>query len=105
MPVKYRSAKQRRPSFSAEALALFTELEAEQARHRHRQDFRDKAYELARLLSLTPEWWTGNCVTDRSRAPCHPPEYVAHQDWIRVRAVRERLLTAVGGRHEAPAPE
>jgi hypothetical protein len=36
-----------------------------------------------------------NSVLDTSKAPCHPPEYLAHHDWIGCRAVRERLLEAV----------
>jgi hypothetical protein len=28
------------------------------------------------------------------RAPCHPPEYIAHADWHRCRAVRRALLAA-----------
>ena len=94
MPVKLRAAKERRPRFSAEALALFVELERVPPRRRHRQDFRDKTHELARLLGLVDEWWGGNCVTDRSRAPCHPRWCVAHHDWFRVRGVREALLEA-----------
>jgi hypothetical protein len=91
MPVKLRAAKERRRSFSAEALALFIELERTP---QHSRKFKDGSRELARLLGLTAEWWTMNHVNDRSRAPCHPPGYIAREDWIKVRAVREALLAA-----------
>jgi hypothetical protein len=75
-------------------VALFAELEAVPRRDRESQDYRDKTRQLARSLGLMPEWWTGNHVNDRSRAPCHPPEYLAHHDWHVVRGMRERLLEA-----------
>jgi hypothetical protein len=64
--------------FSREALALFATLE-------RRSDRRSEAYkakerELARLLGLVDEWWSGNSVCDRIDGPCHPPQYVAHRD-------------------------
>jgi hypothetical protein len=58
VPVKLRAAKERRPNFSAEALALFVELERVPPRRRDRQDFRDKTHELARLLGLVDELWS-----------------------------------------------
>jgi len=91
MPVKSRIAKGRRPSFSAEALALFVKLEGMCQRG---QDFEESSHQLARMLGLTAEWWTGNSVLDRSEGPCHPPWCVAHEDWHVCRAVREQLLAA-----------
>jgi hypothetical protein len=44
------------------------------------------------MLNLVSEWWTCNSVLDDSDAPCWPPHLVAHQDWHKVRAVREALL-------------
>jgi hypothetical protein len=35
-----------------------------------------------------------NSVLDRSRRTCHPPGYIARDDWFRCRAVREQLLAA-----------
>jgi hypothetical protein len=91
VPVKVRIAKDRRPSFSAEALGLFLELEqTPQASQR----FKDGSRELARLLGFVDEWWTCNHVNDRSPEPCHPPGYIAHGDWFRCRAVRLQLLAA-----------
>lgn len=93
MPVKLRAAKERHPSFSTEVLALFTELERMRQRG---QKFEDRAHELARLLGLVPEWWTGNHVNDRSAEPYHPPGsgYVARADWFRCRETRIALLAA-----------
>jgi hypothetical protein len=68
MPAKLRTAKGRHPTFSAEALALFVELERKRTRA-----FSDGSRELARMLGLTSEWWTGNHLNDRSAGPCHPP--------------------------------
>ena len=93
MPAKLRTAKGRQPVFSAEAIALFVELERNPRRGR---PFTDGSRELARMLGLVSEWWTGNCVNDRRPKPLHPPGYAAHQDWFRCRQVREALLLATG---------
>ena len=93
MPTNRRYLRRdRRPVFSAEVLALFAELE----RMPGDQAFTDASRRLARLLSLTDEWWTGNHVNDHSRKPCHPPWCQAHTDWHKVRAVRAALLAALG---------
>jgi hypothetical protein len=97
MPVKLRAAKERHPSFSAEALELFVMLER---MPQGSQRFKDGSRKLACMLDLTDEWWTGNHVSDRSRAPCHPPGHVAREDWFRCRAVRTTLLAATGERRE-----
>jgi hypothetical protein len=91
MPVKARAAKDRRPSFSAEALALFAELERTPQGSRR---FQEGSRELARLLDLVNEFWTGNHVNDRSPTPCHPPDYIAFRDWHTCRRVRQALLAA-----------
>jgi len=83
------------PAFTAEALQLFAELEHTPRRRRGNQAFEDKAHELARMLNLVPEWWTGNSVLDDSSEPVHPEDYVSREDWFRVRAVREALLLAI----------
>jgi hypothetical protein len=90
MPVKARTAKARRPSFSPEAIELFVEIEG----MRGDQAFTDRSQELARMLGLTEAWWGGQHVNNRSRAPCHPPGYAAHDDWHHCRRVREQLLAA-----------
>ena len=91
MPAKLRAVKDRRPSFSAEALALFAELE----RTRGGKAFSDGARQLARLLNLTSEFWTGNTPCDRSKAPNYPPHCQASTDWHTCRAVRRQLLAAL----------
>ena len=92
MPAKARLPKGRRPTFSAEALALFVRLERMSERSR---DFEEGSRELARMLGLTSEWWARQHVNDRSEGPCHPPWCVAHADWYTCREVREALLAAV----------
>jgi hypothetical protein len=58
------------------------------------RDFEEGSRELARMLGLTAEWWTGNHVNDRSQGPFMRPEYAAHRDWYTCREVREALLVA-----------
>jgi hypothetical protein len=84
--------------FSAEVLALFAALESVAPHNRANQTFKDAEHELARQLDLVSEWWTRNSVLDRSSGPHHPPQYVAHQDWHRCRAVRDELLAAIESR-------
>jgi hypothetical protein len=103
MPVKSRVTKDRRPTFSTEAIALFVELEAVPPQRRDSQTFKNQEHELARRLGLVSEWWTCNSVLDRSGRPCNPPGYVAYQDWFRCRAVRRQLLAAIADREKAPA--
>jgi hypothetical protein len=81
-----------RPQFSAEALALFVELEDMP----RTDEFKIKGARLAELLGLTDEWWTCNHVHDRSTEPCYPPGYPAREDWFRVHDVRRMLLAATG---------
>jgi hypothetical protein len=99
MPVKARAAKDRRPSFSAEALELFAELERTPGGHR---PYTEGSHKLARLLNLTTEWWSACHVNDRSLAPCHPEGYFAHDAWFRCRAVRTMLLAATRERRAGP---
>jgi hypothetical protein len=99
MPVKARAAKDRRPSFSAEALELFAELERTSQRSRR---FKDGSRELARLLGLVEQWWAGQHVHNRSSEPCHPEGHFAHDAWFRCRAVRVALLAATRERRAAP---
>jgi hypothetical protein len=86
--------RRRLPHIASAAVTLFVELERVPNRRRSAQTFKDGERELARLLGLSAEWWTGNSVLDRSNGPCHPPGYIAHSDWYRVRRIREALLQA-----------
>jgi hypothetical protein len=95
MPAKLRVAKQLRPQFSADVLALFVQLERTPPRRRGSQVFKDGEHELVRRLNLTNEYWTMNSVLDR-KPSCHPPGYAAHTDWHRCREVRLALLEAAG---------
>jgi hypothetical protein len=76
------------------ALALFLEIENTPQHERGPKVYNDREHELARLLGLTSEWWGGNSVCDNSEAPCWPPHLTAHQNWFKVRAVRNALLEA-----------
>jgi hypothetical protein len=78
-----------------EALSLFVTLER---MDRRSEAFEQGTYELARVLGLVPEWWTGNHVNDRSEEPCHQPGYVSHEDWHRCREVRNALQAALDAR-------
>jgi hypothetical protein len=83
-----------------EVLALFLELENMSQRS---QKFKDGSHQLARLLGLVDEWWSGCHANNRTREPSHPPEYIAHEYWHRCRAVRAKLLAATGGYRAAGA--
>jgi hypothetical protein len=92
----------RRPSFTAEALALFAELEAVPAHLRRTDEFKDKDRELARMLGLGGEWLCSVAsVTDRRR-PRPPPRRPAEDDQDRVYRVRLALLEAVADKKAAP---
>lgn len=86
--------RSRHPSFTPEALALFTELEAVPLHHRNTQGFKDGVRQLMRRLHMTDEFWTMNSPLDRE-GPCHPPDYIANVHWRRCREVREALLATV----------
>jgi hypothetical protein len=83
-----------RPPFRQEVLALFCELEALRDGGVRRDDhkFRERSYELARMLGLEAAWWTVDDVHDRGGPPNAP---VARENWKRCRAVRFDLLRAV----------
>jgi hypothetical protein len=89
VPVKQRVAKGQRPFFSAEAVALFAELERAPGGD---LPFSEESRKLAGLLGLLSQWWTGNHVNGRRELPIHPPGYVAHADFWRVYEVRQQLL-------------
>jgi hypothetical protein len=95
MPVKVRIAKDRRPSFSRETLALFVELERTSPRRRKTTEFIAKSKRLAGLLGLSAEWWTMQHVEDDNRFRPQPG-LIAHADWLTVRRVRAQLLAAAG---------
>jgi hypothetical protein len=80
------------PHFTAEAVALFAKLEHQRPSQRDRDEERELMY----ALGLSDEYWTMQSPLDRSRRPCHPPGYVAHEDWHTCRRVREALLATAG---------
>jgi hypothetical protein len=87
--------RRRLPHVAPAAVALFVELEQVPKRRRSAQTFKDGERELHRMLGLVDSWrLCCNSVLDRSRSPCHPPGYLAHDDFFRVRAIREALLQA-----------
>ena len=90
MPVKQRAAKERRPSFSAEAIALFAELERSPDGWR---PYTDESYRLAVMLNLVTEWWSSYHVNDASTHPTHSPGFVAYDAFFTTREVRAALLT------------
>jgi hypothetical protein len=92
--------RERRPSFTPEVLRLFAELEHSARRG---PKFKEKARELARMLGLVDEWWTGNSVLNRRAGPSHPPQCIAHDDFYRCREVRRQLLAAIGQRGASAA--
>jgi len=94
VPVKQRTAKQRRAMFAAEVLDLFVALERTPEHKRHTREFKDAEHGLMRRLHLVSEFWSMNSVLDRGR-PCHPPGHIANDDWRRCREVRTALLAAV----------
>jgi hypothetical protein len=92
MPSKRRTLdRPRRQTFTTEIVALFVEIE----RLRGNQAFTDRSHDLARMLGLTEQWWTGNHVNDRSAGPIRTEEYSANEHWRQCRRVREELLAAV----------
>jgi hypothetical protein len=77
--------------FSPEVLTLFVRLERMSQSSRK---FKDGSRELAHMLGLVDEWWTCQHVNDRSSEPCHPPGYIAYDDWFTCREYRTALLAA-----------
>jgi hypothetical protein len=67
--------------------------------------FSDGAHELARLLGLVAEYWSGNSVLDRSPAPCHPSGYVTYKDWWTCRRVRLQMLDAAASQRRGVSSE
>jgi hypothetical protein len=83
----------RRASISAEALALFVELERASKRQRRKPEWRSKSKRLAGLLNLSIEFWTGNGVNDAG-PPVGPAGGAALEAWKACRQMRVRLLAA-----------
>lgn len=86
-----------RAEITPEVLELFLELEGVSDRN---PKFKAGSRRLANLLGLNDAWWSGQHVNDASVGPCHPPEYIAHDDWHRVRRVRIALLAAAGSQQQ-----
>jgi hypothetical protein len=93
--------RNRKPIVDDETLALFAKLETSD---RSAPDFKPQDRELARRLGLHGEWFCSVVsVTDRDDHPCRGPEYLATQDWYKVRDVRNMLLEAARQRGYLPA--
>jgi hypothetical protein len=91
----------RTPVIDAETLALFVELNAVPKRRRDSQNFKDRDRQLARRLDLGGEWMCDvTSVTDDERVSYRTGMH--HDSWLKVRAVRLRLL-ALAGISQAPA--
>ena len=85
----------RTPRIDSETLALFMELNAVPKRRRESQSFKDRDREPARRLGLGGEWMCDVCsVTDDERVSHRTGFH--HEAWLKVRAVRERLLALAG---------
>lgn len=93
--------RERSPRISAETVRMFATLESTPPPRRKTQEFKNRDRELARRLGLGGEWLC-SVVSVLDRGPCYrtvgSPQ---HEDWLRVRAVRLRLL-AVAGMSEPP---
>jgi hypothetical protein len=102
MPTKRTTInRQRTPTIDAETLALFVELNAVPMRRRDTDTFKQRDRALARRLDLGGEWMCDVCsVTDPSRKSYRTGFH--HDAWLKVRAVRLRLL-AMAGMSEPPA--
>lgn len=85
----------RTPIIDAETLALFVELNAVPKRRRDTDTFKQRDRELARRLDLGGEWMCDVCsVTDASHKSYRTGMH--HDSWLKVRAVRLRLLALAG---------
>jgi hypothetical protein len=92
--------RQRTPQIDAETLRMFVELESVPMRRRKSQSFKDRDRALARRLGLGGEWLCDVCsVTDPRRQSYRTGFH--HDSWLKVRAVRLRLL-ALAGMSEPP---
>jgi len=104
MPAKLREAKERRPSFSAEVLELFRELNATPRRRRETPEFKAKSKRLGVLLGLSTEWWMMLHVETANSSRPHST-LAAHALWPHVQATRAALLEALRTREAPPAEE
>jgi hypothetical protein len=85
--------------FSPGALALFIELDG---KPKERKSFSSGSRQLAELLGLEAEWFTGNSPLDQRAEPHRSPGCQSYADWCTCRAVREELLAAAKRRADAP---
>src|ERR1700722_14320780 len=86
----------RSPPISAEMLALFVELEKTPPRLRQNDKFKDRDRALARQLGVDYEWMCA-CRSVLDRGPSYRRPGDAHyEDIEKVKALRARLLAAVG---------
>src|SRR5262245_16112054 len=94
----------RRPTFTAEVLELFRELEGTPRRRQKAPEFIAKSKRLAALLNLGNEWWAMQRVEYDD--PFRPREgLAAHDYWLTVQRVRRQLLEALRVREAQPLNE
>jgi hypothetical protein len=86
----------RRQIISEEVVDLFVELEH---LNQDSDEFRIGSKKLAAMLDLNEEHFLSGCtVNDKGDEPHHPAGYIAREDWMRCREMRNRLLAAVKDR-------
>ena len=89
MPIKQRAAKDRRPVFTAEAVALFLEIERTLGGH---MPYTEASRRLAELLELSAEWCASCHINDRSSRSHYPAGHLTDIAFWKVREVRQALL-------------
>jgi hypothetical protein len=100
------TSRPRRPAAPDDVIELFRRLENMSPRRRNTAPFLDEDFRLHRLLGLYSERRCSICsVFDRGTAPPWPlPEFPAHRDWHKVRAVRLELLESAKGADNIHTP-
>ena len=94
MPAKLRAAKDRRPVFTTEAVALFLEIERTPGGH---MPYSEASGRLAEMLGLVNEWCSSCHVNDRSSRSHYPPGHLTDIAFWKVREVRNALLAVAAG--------
>jgi hypothetical protein len=99
MPAKLRAAKDRRPVFTAEVIALFLEIERTPGGH---MPYTRQSRRLAELLHLTTEWCSSCHVNDVSTWSHYPAGHLTDIAFWKVREVRNALLAVAAGELAEP---
>jgi hypothetical protein len=105
MPTKRTALnRQRTPIIDAETVRVFLELSKAPKRMRDDPEFRQRDRELHRRLGISGEWMC-SVVSVLDAGPMRGIRRGSPQeeDWLRVRAARERLLEAVRLSEPGPA--